>query len=176
MTTPRALLDFLGFQLVWLACALGAANGDWRPGVIGAAALVAGHVIASTDRRAAVVGVLAAGFIGIIGETALIQTRLVSYPAGWAWAAVSPPWLIALWAAFGTTSRASRHVLGPAPLIKAAAVAAISAPLAYAGGASLGALAVTPPQWQGYLAIAALWAIAYPAVLGAHLAVMQRQS
>ena len=74
--------------------------------------------------------------------------------------------MVALWMGFATTLRHSLAWLQPR-LILAAALGSIGGPLAYYAGERLGAIRIEDAS-GAYVGVAAIWAIALPALL--HLA------
>jgi Protein of unknown function (DUF2878) len=108
---------------------------------------------------------LMAGIVGLIAESSLVAADLVRYSASWPMDAVAPAWIVALWLAFGTTLESTRRLLGTHPFVKSTLLGLLFGPLTYLAGERLGALAFTQPQWQGHLAVAALWGLAYPGLM-----------
>ena len=150
MTLP----NIVGVNVGWWACVLGAARGnEW----IGPAVVIghlAVHLGLSRNRTdigrfltvAAVVGFCIDSFLGYKG--ALIHL------SGW----LSPIWMVALWPNFATSLTTSLVFLKER-LILASALGTMAGPVAYAGGAALGALRVTSGGW---LWVAVAWTIAMP--------------
>lgn len=163
--TRQALLKLVMFQMVWLSCAIGAGQGWSWPGIVAAAALLAWYLASAPQWRPAVMSVLAAGTVGFLAETLLVGTGLVHYSAPWPTEMLAPAWIVALWLAFSTTLETTRRVLGPHPLVKSTLLGMVLGPLSYLAGERLGALAFGQSPWQGYLAVAVVWAFAYPGLL-----------
>lgn len=160
----RQIAEWLGFQCVWIVCALSAAQGRNLPG-IAAAALYIGLVLAQRrPARADLLAITASGLAGLAAESLLAATGLVRFSAPWPSASFAPAWMVALWLAFGATLSIMRAWLGERFRLKAAIFGAIGGPLAYWAGARLGALEVSGGA-TAYLAIAAMWALALPALL-----------
>jgi hypothetical protein len=163
--TRLALLKLVMFQIVWLSCAIGAGQGRSWPGMFAAALLVALHLASTPRWRPAVMTVLAAGALGFLAETLLVGVGLVRYSAPWPTEMLAPAWIVALWLAFSSMLETTRRLLGPHPLIKSTLLGLLLGPLSYIAGERLGALAFSQSPWPGYLAVAVLWAIAYPGLL-----------
>jgi preprotein translocase subunit Sec61beta len=164
MTRP-ALLKLVMFQIVWLACAIGAAQGWSWPGIVTAAALVAWHLTSAPHWRPAAMTVLAAGTLGLIAESLLVAAGLLRYSAAYPTESLAPAWIVALWLAFSTTLETTHRLLGSHPFAKSACLGLCLGPLSYLAGERLGAVAVSQAQWPSYLAIAIIWGIAYPCLL-----------
>ena len=163
--TSRGVLEYVAFQIVWLACALGAANGSNLPGVAAALAVVSVHIALSTSRSAAVTMVAMCGFVGFAAESLFAMTGVLRYAAAWPSTSVAPAWIVALWLAFAITLPATRWMLGERPLAKAAALGAVFGPAAYLAGDRIGALQMTTPVWHGLLLTAVVWALAFPTLV-----------
>ncbi|MBV9697699.1 MAG: DUF2878 family protein [Gammaproteobacteria bacterium] len=149
----RALLNFAGYQLVWLAAVLGAGRGTSWPALAGLAAFAALQLASSCSRRADLRLLVLALALGVLLDGTLAYTALVRYaapspalPAGGA-----PLWILALWGAFALTLNHSLAWLRGRPAL-AAALGAAGGPLAYAAAARLAGAV----QFGGLLATGAL--------------------
>ena len=158
----RTLLNIVQSQIGWFACVLSAAAGRPWIGLTVVAVLIVLHVARADSPRREIVLILVAALVGAIADTLLVQVGLLNFSST-ALAGVSPPWMIALWMIFATTLRHSLAGL-QTRLALAAVVAAVGGPLAYAAGVRLGALRIADAS-SAYFAIAAVWAIAFPALL-----------
>lgn len=161
----RPLLEYVAFQVVWLACAFGAAGGSNVPGIASTFGLVAVHLSLSKSRAAAATMISVCGVIGFAAESLFAVSGVLRYEAAWPSASLAPAWMIALWMAFATTLPATRWVLGDRALAKAAVLGAVFGPAAYLAGDRIGALQVASPVWHGVLVAAAVWALAFPALI-----------
>ncbi len=161
--------DILGFQVVWLICALGAARGYGEPGMLAAGLLVLWSFWRAPSPAPAKATLIAAGVLGATAETFLVASGLVRYAAAWPSANLVPAWLVALWLAYATTMPALAMLLGRQPLLKASLIGALLAPVAYLAGERLGALEFLAPTWLGPVAVAAVWAVASPTLLAIDL-------
>lgn len=146
------------FQAGWFAAVLGAANGMPWLGILVIAGSLALHL-----NRAAEPGREGRLIVGVLGVGFIFESLLAA--SGWAayayhTASTPPVWMIALWANFAATLNvALRSLRARAGLL--AAFGLVGGPLAYWGGASLGALAwlETGPA---LIYIALGWAILMP--------------
>ena len=162
------LATYLAFNLVWLACAIGAAQENNIIGVTSAIAFVLAALWARNWPRVDAALVVASGMVGAIAETILAQSGLVQYGAPFLGNGIAPPWIVALWLAFGVTISTSTKLLGTRAPVKAAALSLVFGPLAYAGGQKLGALAINGDPARTFAAIAFVWVIAFPALVMLH--------
>jgi hypothetical protein len=163
--TRVALLKLVMFQIVWLSCAIGGAQGWPWPGIVTAAGLVGWHLASAPQWRPAAVTVLTAGTLGFIVESLLIATALLRYSAAWPTETLAPAWIVALWLAFSTTLETTRRMLGSHLVAKSTFLGLVLGPLSYLAGERLGALAFSQSPWPSYLAVALVWGIAYPGLL-----------
>jgi hypothetical protein len=150
------LANFLAFQLGWFACVLGAARGWPWAGTLAALLLVGLHLWRTATPAAEWRLIGAAALIGAVGDTLLARSGWLQYAAGALLPATAPVWIVALWMLFATTLRHSLAWLQRRPLLSAVC-GALGGPLAYLGGARLGALVVERPA-PAYGALAAGWA------------------
>jgi hypothetical protein len=157
-------------QAGWFACVLGAANGVAWVGPVVVAAWCSLHVAAAEQRRREAALVVATAVWGYLVDSALVLAGVFAFtpPARLGWP--SSPWMIALWALFGTTLRGPLARLLERP-VWAALVGAIAGPLAYGGGVRLGAAEFGPDPLTSRIAIGAAWALTLPL-----LGVLERRS
>ena len=159
----RALASFVVLQAGWFACALGAANGvGWvGPAVVLAALVVHVGRGPSSARGREVVFLAAAALVGFVVDTALLRLGVLVIPG----AAVAPAWLVALWPNFAATTGKGGLLSSVArrPLV-AAALGAVGGPLAYDGGARLGALGLHASRLGALAVLALVWAAVVPAL------------
>ena len=163
----RPIAEWAGFQLVWLACALGAAQERNAPGIVAAAVFIGAVLAMKRWSLSEIVTILASGAVGLIAESALAAAELVRFAAPWPWPnpQLAPAWLVALWLAFGATLSTMSSMLGHYLVIKASVIGFVAAPLAYWAGARLGALEILGSAPLTYLVIALIWAVALPSLL-----------
>lgn len=172
----RLAIDIIGFQSTWWAAALGAGAGRWEPGVIVGVIVMALQVALASGRAGLLATLLVAGVLGVVLESLLIASGLVTYAAAWPASFAPPVWLIALWMVFATCIEATARMLGNHALIKSAVVGALVAPPTYWAGQGFGALKLAEPIWLALAATAVIWAIATPVMLATFAAVSRRFS
>lgn len=161
----RAIGEWIGFQAVWFACALGAANGLNWPGVVAALVFLGAVLFGRGWARAEVGAIAASGVIGAGAESLMVASGLVVYAAGVPGMALAPLWMIALWLAFGGTLAALDAMVGTPLALRTVLLGAIAGPLAYLAGARLGAVQFPGAVWPALLSLALVWAIALPVLL-----------
>lgn len=145
-------------QAAWWAAVLLAAGG--RPLAGGAAGLtaVAVHLaLRPAERPRLLRAALLAAAYGLVTDSALGSAGLVVFAGA---GALSPAWMVGLWAAFAVGLTASMARVAAWPLLLLAALGAVAGPLAYRGGAALGAISLAGPV--AFAAIALQWAIGLP--------------
>jgi hypothetical protein len=163
MSTVALLGNFIGFQVGWLACVLGAARGHVGLGVLVALLIVAVQLLLNSRplRMLGLIGL--AALLGLVWDTVPPALGLMQYPAGLWPAPFAPVWIVVMWMLFATTLGGVMRSLQQRPWL-AALVGAAGAPLAYFGGARLGALSLVRPA-PALLAEAAGWALLLPLLL-----------
>jgi len=163
--TWRPVAEWIGFQVVWLACALGAARGLDAPGVAAAAVFVLAVLWGRGWARAEIGAIAASGAFGAIAESLMATSGLVAYAASPPGALLAPLWMIALWLAFGGTLPALDSLVGSPLSLRAVLLGGLGGPLAYLAGARLGALEFPGAVAPALLALALVWAVALPLLL-----------
>ena len=166
MSKPSAtavLVNFAGFQLGWFACVLGATHGLPWAGTGIALAIVAWHLARAPRPRAELALVLIAACVGALWDSGLSALGWIGYPNGVLIEGTAPYWIVAMWMLFATTLGVSLAWLGR-NLALAAAFGALGGPLAYLGGAKLGALTFIA-QDAALAALALGWAVLTPTLL-----------
>lgn len=151
----HSVANFIGFQIAWWACVLGAAHGAPWVGVVACVAFVALQWLASPRRRADAWLVACAALAGPVLDGSLAQLGWIDY-RGSMGALPAPAWIIALWAAFAMTINHSLAWLRPAMAI---VLGVVGGPMAYLGAERLGAVELNVPM-QATIALAVGWAIA----------------
>ena len=158
----RILLNFGLFQAGWFACVLGAAwNFPWLGPVVVVMAVAVHLALASSAlREAQLIG--ACALLGLLFDTALLQTGWVSYPNGFWLNGLAPYWMVALWVLFATTLNVSlrwlRHRFWLAGLL-----GAIGGPASYLAGQGLGGMTLIQPV-PALTALAIGWGLVMPAL------------
>lgn len=149
------------FQAGWFASVLGAANGMAWLGPVVITFILAFHLYRASERAREAGLILAVLLVGLVFESVLALSGWIDYPGHES--AIAPLWMIALWANFAATLNVALRSLRSRTWLLAA-LGGIGGPLAYWGGANLGAM-----QWLEtapvliYLALG--WAIVTP-ILG----------
>ena len=159
-----AILNLAAFELAWVAVVMGGAAG-WRwTATLPALAVVLLHLLfnrANLAREAALVG--AVTLLGVVVETLFLAIGAVTYAGTAPGTIVPPPWILALWFAFGTLPHASLSWLSGRPLLQALLGGAFG-PLSYVAGEALGAATLSAPRIFSLSIIAIGWALAMPAI------------
>jgi len=154
------LANFILFQIGWFACVLGGANDRPWLGTGIALAIVAWHVGRAPRPRAELILVLASAAVGAVADSVPVAAGWVRYASGTVVPGTAPVWLVAMWMLFATTLNVSLRWLRRYPFA-AIALGAIGGPLAYWGGARLGAMEFVAPV-AATAALALGWAVLTP--------------
>ncbi len=152
----RALAALALAQGGWLAVAGLAAAGHFTfakaVGLIATFLLV---LLAPRPRAAAILAV-GAGLLGPFADLVLVRAGFLE-PAGQVVPFLMPTWWWSLWSMFSAALPATFGWLRGRVWL-AALLGAAGAPLAYAAGAGMGAVALHAEPWKSLVAIGALWA------------------
>ena len=168
MPKPLIIINFVLFQIGWFACVLGAAKQMPWVGVSVVVAIVIWHLSQAKQVKPELILLAIALVIGGAFDQALLSSNLINYQAhGWEFlnnpSALTPSWILALWAEFVTILNVSLRWMRGKWLI-AILFGAIGGPLAYMGAEKLGA--VTLNNFPAtYIALGLGWAIFTPLLL-----------
>jgi len=166
-STRGLIFNLALFQIGWWALVLSAAQGRPLIGLVIVALILAWHLglVRPLASEALLIGL--AALIGLSFDSLLIATGWVSFgpptPVAAPTTALPPPWMVALWANFATTLNLSLVGLQSRPGL-AALLGLVGGPLAYWGGASLGAMTFVSPL-PALIALALGWALLTPLLL-----------
>lgn len=154
-----AILDAVAQQAAWWWAVLLAARGHAGLAAVLPVAAVAAHLALRPEARAPLLAApIAAALYGFATDGLLVALGLLGFPGGGA----PPAWMAALWAVFGAALTASLRSLASWRAWAVALVAAVAGPLAYRGGAALGALELPAGDAAGMAAVAVQWAVGLP--------------
>jgi hypothetical protein len=154
----RIALNILGFQVAWWSCVLTArADAAWI-GVCVAVVVFALHLAISPQRMREAWFIPLATVLGYAADTLATRLGALEFAAD---SALWPPlWIAALWLSFATTLNTTFAWL-QRRLAVAAALGAVSGPLAYAAGAGLGVVALPDPL-RSIVVLGGLWGMTVP--------------
>lgn len=153
------VVNIVGLKAGWLACIIGAANDVAWVGPVVVALHLAWHLSTSPSRTGQARLLVLAALVGLVVDTALARGGWLAYASALPLAWISPPWMVALWLNFATALTRSMSFLLDRVWI-AGPLGAIGGPLAYWGGAELGAVALTRPSTL--VAVGVAWALSLP--------------
>ena len=168
MPKPHIIINFVLFQIGWFACVLGAAKQMPWLGVIVVAAIIFWHLSQAKPAKPELILLAIALVIGGAFDQVLLSSHLINYQAhGWEFlnnpSALTPSWILALWAEFVTILNVSLRWMRNKPLV-AILFGAIGGPLAYMGAEKLGAVTLNNLP-ATYIALSVGWAILTPLFL-----------
>lgn len=151
------ILHLVLYQVGWFAAIMGGAAMLVWPGLVAAAVLLAIHLAVSTQRLLTLSRLLQATVLGVIVDTVLASSGAVSFTGC---ACVVPPlWMVVLWPSFASLFDDLLRWVPQRPWV-AVLLGGIGGPLAYLGGAGLGALAFPWGLGVGLVAVGVAWAFA----------------
>ena len=161
--TLRAVVSFVGLQIGWFACVLGAAHGyAWLgPTVVLPALAIHVRTQPRAARRTEIAVLALAALAGFFLDTALLRAGVISV----AGAEVSPAWLIVLWPtlAAATSSTGSLASLSRRPIL-GALLGAVGGAAAYRSGSALGALSLAESPARSLVVLFVVWSGVLPAL------------
>ena len=153
----------IAFQIGWFSCVLMAANNKPEIGIAIASVLVVLHFLISTNRVAATVILIVVTTLGTAWDSLLTSQQVFVFNAGMMADFLAPSWIVMMWVLFSTTLPVSfRWLYGRYGL--AMCLGAVFGPLAYQGGAALGAV-VIPDFWLANIVLALGWAVLMPVLI-----------
>ena len=156
----KMVLNFIAFQVAWLACVLGGANDRSMAGTMVVVAAIGLHLTLAQRPRPEALLIAAATVVGLAWESWVVALGLMSYPTGNIAPGLAPYWIVAMWALFATSLNLSMAWLKGRPWL-AAVFGAVGGPLAYLAGERLGGLQMPEPLLA--LGVQALgWAVMLP--------------
>lgn len=156
-------VNFVVFELAWLACVVGAAEGTPWAGPLVVAAAVALHLRFARQPFDEIMLIVACALIGAAFDSLLVAARLVSYDAGQVSDLLAPYWIVAMWMLFATTLNVSMRWMRGRPLL-AASFGFVGGPAAYLAGQALGGINLDQ-QSAALVALATGWAAMMPVLV-----------
>lgn len=148
------------FKLGWLSVVFAAAAGLAEVGVVAVGVVLLIHLLRAQRKTDELIVLGAAGLIGLVWETFLLQTGALSYSQAGASGLLAPYWIVSMWMLFATTLNVSMNWLRK-NFIVAAIAGAVGGPLSFLAGEKIGAVTVHD---TGVWLIAAGWAVLLPLV------------
>lgn len=155
--------NFIGFQIGWFACVVGAAQGYPLVAVAVAAIIVILHLLRDNNIYFELCLIVSAVFVGIIWESLLLASNWLSYSSSDNDTFFAPVWLVAMWALFATTINHSMAWLKGRYFL-AMILGAIFGPLAFIAGENLDAV-VFVDRTMALAALALGWSALMPFLL-----------
>lgn len=157
------LINFVLFQLGWLACVWGGAHALPWLGVACTLPILYWHLRQALQPGQELRLLLLAMIIGGLSDQALLLFGLTSFPPATWPADWLPPWMLSLWLLFASTLNVSlRWLRSSMPL--AAIFGLIGGPMAYLAASRMGAVTLAS-GYVSWLVLALLWAGLTPLLL-----------
>ncbi|MEM1089407.1 MAG: DUF2878 domain-containing protein [Pseudomonadota bacterium] len=162
----NVFLNFVAFQICWIACVWGGAHGYWWLGIV-AVALFAVWEMTRSHSAAADLKLLSVVLVlGIVVDTMYVQLGLLTFATPVPSEQLAPVWIWAMWVSFALTLNHSMAWLKGKTLL-AVVFGAIGGPFAYWIAASAWDAAFINPDkvLLAYGVIGVAWAALTPALL-----------
>jgi hypothetical protein len=154
----RGVVNYIGLQVGWLACALGAAWGYAWVGPL----VVAGHLVIHflwiQNRRQEILFLLVVAIFGTLVDSIQKATGLLSYASDIAVPWVAPLWITAMWVLFATAMTTSLSWLQGRYWL-AIALGVIFGPLSYVAGERLNGVEFNYGFWFTVFVMGVIWAV-----------------
>ncbi|HPF37611.1 MAG TPA: DUF2878 domain-containing protein [Phycisphaerae bacterium] len=171
----RVIVNVIALQVGWFACVLGAAWGLPWTGPALVLLAIAIHLAASPHRSVDATLIAMSAIIGLIVDSLLMQSGVIAFNSGVTAGWITPAWMIALWANFGTSLNLTLAILQNRWFL-AILFGAAGGALAYIGGVRLGALLMPAGIARGGMFVAFAWAVVTPLLVGAAAQARRRSS
>jgi hypothetical protein len=167
------IVNFVAFQVGWFACVLGAAAGRPWLGPVVVAGVVALHLALRRPRGPEILLLLSAGVMGYFMDSVLVLGGVINFTPEARLGGPSALWMVAMWVNLGTTLNLSLGWLRERYLL-AAAIGAISGPLAYWAGVRLEAVTFGLPLPLSLSLVSVEWVVSMPALIGINAVLQTR--
>lgn len=161
MSRTARIVNFLLFQICWMACVWGAARGMGWLGPVCVAVFAAIELPRMAHPAREVLLLLTVAVLGTLVDTSYLAMGLVEYASSTT-SGVAPLWITGLWVSFALTLNRSLDWLAARPLL-AASLGLLGGPLAYwIAFAVWGAGRFVGDTWLALLIIGVAWALITP--------------
>jgi hypothetical protein len=160
----KTLAVIIGFQIVWLCCALGISNDIGTLPILSSLVYVGIVFFIDKNKKSFVIFMILSTILGFLIDTALMQSGWIVFktPNTEPFEIVQPWWMGFLWLAFAASFPISFHWLKNKYLL-ASLLGAIFGPISYFSGAKLGA--ISSINHLGLIFVGLLWCITMPVML-----------
>ena len=155
-----AIQNLAFFKIGWLACILLAAAGKPALATLAVAVVVVLHLARAPVPVKEALLLAIAGLIGLGWESLVVFSGLIEYPAISSAYPLAPFWIVAMWVLFATTINHGLKWIKRHWAI-AALAGAVGGPMAFYGGAAMGAAQFSEPA-LALAVIGAGWAVLLP--------------
>jgi len=158
------IFNFIGLQVTWAACAYGATHSIPQLGVYIGLSYIILHFIFSKYRMRDLKIMFVIGILGIIIDSILTLTEIITFPNYENEFAPTPYWLMGLWLVFALMVPYSLYWL-KRNLIIASIAGAIGGSFSYFLGHKLGAVQLADPLTMSVGIYFICWGIIFPVAL-----------
>jgi FtsH-binding integral membrane protein len=160
----RKIFNYIGLQIGWLACAIGAAQGMAWLGPLVVALYLGLHLYGSPKRSQELRFILFVGLMGMVVDSLKKITGLITYAGDLPLTWLAPPWIIAMWLLFSTSLNGSLSWL-KGRYVLAGILGAVFGPLSYVSGSRLGAASFNDDFWVTIGILAVVWSLVVPGIV-----------
>ncbi|MEM7026945.1 MAG: DUF2878 domain-containing protein [Pseudomonadota bacterium] len=157
----NTVINFIGFQSVWLISVFSAANAYPWAGPLAVICWLAVHLyLNKNDIFLESMLVLFAASMGYLLDSILVLTSVISFPSEAQLGYLSPLWMVALWINLATTVRHSLDWLNNRYKLMTL-FGGVGGVMAYWAGVKIGAILI-PDLALGLFVVFSVWCVALP--------------
>lgn len=160
----RTVVDFIAFQVIWVACVWGAGKAHGWLGPASLACWLPIYIFLSKRRKEEALLALACGLIGFGVDTLHIRLGTFSAPRFILPPPLCPVWLLALWINMAPLINSNLKWLHGRYFL-AMLFGALGGPLAYWAGMRFGAISFGHQLPVGLFVLACAWAVIFPLLI-----------
>lgn len=156
----RIVINVIGFQLGWFSCVLMAAQNKPSIGIVISMIVIALHLYLVNNKLGTLGLLFTITLLGGAWDSLLTSTGILVFNSGIIVQFLAPSWIIVMWLLFATTLNVSLRWLYNRTWL-AMLTGAVAGPLAYQGGAALGAVVIPDTVFANTI-LAIGWSVLLP--------------
>ena len=162
-TQLKTIFNFIAFQIGWFSCVIFAAKGLPEYGITIAVLMLVANALQLDKPLNSLRLIVAVSLLGFTWDSFLTAYDVFVFHSGVMLDFLAPSWIVMMWLIFSSTLTVSFRWLYGRYLL-AVVLGAIVGPLAYFGGAALGAVKIPQPG-LAIVFLSAGWAVLMPLMI-----------
>ncbi len=160
----KLLLNIVGFNVTWLACVIGGAQGlAWLGPLVLLGFFLTHRLVLGAPRNEWQLAASVAA-IGLAVDSSYVFSGLLEFATPWPTTQAAPIWIVAMWANYALTLNHSLRWFQN-HLVLGAVFGAVGGPAAYLAGRALGGVEFLAPDATVLAVLALAWGAAVPLTL-----------